>query len=68
MSRSIEPISNDDALIQDHEEFMRQVSESGVPIHLLRIYEGSTKTTNPYVNNQKDGQNGPIDDSTDTSL
>lgn len=31
-------LSNEDALLQEHEEFMRQVSESGVPLWVLQYY------------------------------
>lgn len=38
MPNDIVPISNEEAMLQEHEEFMSQVSESGVPLYLLQIY------------------------------
>lgn len=44
-------LSNEDALLQEHEEFMKQVSESGVPLWVLQYY-GEPKPLN-NDNNQE---------------
>lgn len=31
-------LSNEEAMLEQHEQFMRQVNESGVPLHLLEYY------------------------------
>lgn len=38
MPKDNTPIDNEEAMLQEHEQFMSQVSESGVPLYLLQIY------------------------------
>lgn len=49
-------LSNDEILCLEHGEFMRQVSESGVPIHLLRMYGDKPFNTKQNDYNQKTGK------------
>lgn len=54
-------LSNEDALLQEHEEFMKQVSESGVPAWMLQYYGEPKPLT--HDNNSKNNEN-PGNDST----
>jgi hypothetical protein len=68
MSKKTIPISNEDAMLEEHDEFMRQVSESGVPLHLLVMYEEPTFKTKDDDHNQKTGEIDANEHSPDTSV
>jgi hypothetical protein len=59
-------LSNEDALLQEHEEFMKQVSESGVPLWVLQYY-GEPKPLN-NDNNQKNREDTGHDHSSNAPL
>jgi len=68
MEKPTEHLSNEDALLQEHEEFMRQVSESGVPTYLLQVYGEPTFKHKQDDNNQKTTQIGHNDPFAGTNI
>jgi GGDEF domain-containing protein len=61
-------LSNEDAMLQEHDDFMRQVSESGVPKYLLIMYEEPNLKSLNDDYNQKTGEIDANEHSPDTSV
>ena len=68
MPKQSNHLSNEDAMLQEHDEFMRQVSESGVPLYLLQLYEPPTFKPQDNDYNQKTGEIDANEHSPDTSV
>lgn len=49
-----EPLSNEEIMLEQHEKFMRQASESGVPLYLLEYYGEPPVKTQEDDNSKKD--------------
>jgi hypothetical protein len=60
-------LNNEDILMQEHEEFLKQVSESGVPLWLLQYYGYQTQKL-IYEDNQKTDQSDADKHTSDTPL